>query len=173
MKRKVFYSFHYEPDNWRAGQVRKIGVIEGNQPATDNDWEMIKQGGYGAIEKWISNQMRGRSCTVVLVGAQTAGRQWINYEIIQSWNAGMGVVGIHIHGLKDINKRVSWKGPNPFDFIACLGTENSLSSIVKCYDPPGDDSKEIYGWIEKYLANVVEEAISIKEKNKWVYIRAY
>lgn len=31
-KRQVFYSFHYENDAWRAGQVRNIGVLEGNFP---------------------------------------------------------------------------------------------------------------------------------------------
>ena len=45
MTRRVFYSFHYEPDNWRAAQVRKIGSIEGNSPALDNDWETVKKGG--------------------------------------------------------------------------------------------------------------------------------
>jgi hypothetical protein len=27
--RKVFYSFHYMPDAWRASQVRNMGVVEG------------------------------------------------------------------------------------------------------------------------------------------------
>ena len=30
MARRVFYSFHYQPDNWRAAMVRNIGSIEGN-----------------------------------------------------------------------------------------------------------------------------------------------
>ena len=72
MARKVFYSFHYNPDNWRASQVRNIGAIEGNQPAKDNDWETITKGGDKAIEKWIADQMSGRSCVVVLIGAGTA-----------------------------------------------------------------------------------------------------
>lgn len=41
MARRVFYSFHYEPDNSRAAQVRNMGVVEGNKPASDNDWETI------------------------------------------------------------------------------------------------------------------------------------
>ena len=45
MKRRVFYSFHYSPDNWRAAQVRQIGSIEGNSPASDNDWEQGKKVG--------------------------------------------------------------------------------------------------------------------------------
>ena len=45
MARKVFFSFHYQPDCVRASQVRNIGVIEGNPTATDNDWETITRGG--------------------------------------------------------------------------------------------------------------------------------
>ena len=67
MARRVFCSFHYAPDNWRASQVRNIGVIEGNRPATDNDWESITRGGDKAIKRWIADQLSGRSCTVVLV----------------------------------------------------------------------------------------------------------
>lgn len=51
MKRRVFYSFHYDPDNWRAAQVRNIGSIEGNSPASDNDWETVTRGGDAAIKR--------------------------------------------------------------------------------------------------------------------------
>lgn len=36
-KRQVFYSFHFKNDSWRAGQVRNIGVVEGNTPVSSND----------------------------------------------------------------------------------------------------------------------------------------
>lgn len=83
MARQVFYSFHYKPDVMRVSQVRNIGSIEANRPAADNDWETVKSGKDVAIKRWISNQMKGRSCTVVLVGANTANRKWINYEIAE------------------------------------------------------------------------------------------
>jgi hypothetical protein len=83
MARKVFYSFHYKPDNSRAAQVRNIGVLEGNNPVSDNQWETITRGGDAAIERWIANQMQGRSCTIVLIGQNTANRKWINHEIIK------------------------------------------------------------------------------------------
>src|SRR5690349_5507067 len=94
MPRKCFYSFHYVPDNWRTSQVRNIGVIEGNAPASDNGWESVKKGGEAAIQKWIDLQLSGRSCAIVLIGSETAGRKWINYEIGKAWNEGKGVVGI-------------------------------------------------------------------------------
>lgn len=165
MPRRCFYSFHYKPDNSRAAQVRNIGAIDGNAPASDNDWETVTGGGAAAIKKWIEGQMKGRSCSVVLVGSNTADRKWINYEIIRSWDEGMGVVGIRIHGLKNLDGNVSAKGSNPFQFIGYGSTGKKLSSIVKCYDPAGSNSKERYAWISEHLANAVEEAVKIRKDN--------
>ena len=94
MGRRTFFSFHYDPDKWRVAQVRNIGVIEGNKPVSDNDWETVKRGGDKAIKKWIADQLKNRTCTIVLVGKNTADRKWINHEIKESWNAGKGVVSI-------------------------------------------------------------------------------
>ena len=165
MTRQVFYSFHYKPDAMRASQVRQIGVLEGNKPASDNDWEKVTGGGDPAIKKWIEGQMKGRSCTVVLVGQNTANRKWINHEIIESWNADMGVVGICIHGLRNTDGYIAKMGNNPFDYITFGDTKKKLSSIVKCYNPTGTNSKERYAWISKHLANAVEEAIKIRKAN--------
>src|SRR3989344_883643 len=117
-KRQVFYSFHYKPDCWRASTIRSVGAIEGNRPAPDNDWETISSNGDEAIKKWISEQMKYRSCTVVLVGNKTADRKWINHEIVKSWNNKMGVVGIYIHGIKNSQGYIAEKGDNPFDYIS-------------------------------------------------------
>lgn len=165
MARRCFYSFHYVPDSARASQVRNIGAIEGNRPATDNDWETITRGGDPAIERWIDDQMRGTSCTVVLVGTHTANRKWINREIVKTWNSGRGIVGIHVHGLKDLAGSIAAKGSNPFEFITLADTVTTLSTLVKCYDPPGGDSKARYAWIQEHLANAVEEAIAIRKRN--------
>lgn len=162
MTRRVFYSFHYEPDNWRAGTVRNIGTIEGNTPARDNDWEKVTKGGDSEIEKWINNQMEGRSCIVVLIGEKTAKRKWINYEIINGWNKGKGVVGIHIHKLLDKYGNSTNKGVNPFDHISFKNTGEKLSSKVKVYDPIGCDSKEVYKNISDNIGNWIEEALKIR-----------
>ncbi len=110
--------------------IRNIGAIEEHKPALDNSWETIKTSGEAAIKKWIANQMKGRSCTVVLVGTNTAGRKWINREIIKSWNDDIGVVGIHIHGLKNSDDKVSTKGKNPFASIYD-NTGKKLSSVCQ------------------------------------------
>lgn len=162
-KRQIFYSFHYEPDNWRAAKVRNIGAIEGNKPASDNDWEQVKKGGETAIKKWIKKQMEYKTCTVVLVGEKTASRKWIKYEIRNSWENNMGVVGIHIHGIEDRQDQTSTKGQIPFEFLS-FRNGKKLSDFVKCYDPAGKNSKEVYAWISKHLSNAVEEAINIRKQ---------
>lgn len=162
MERRVFYSFYYKEDNWRASQVRNMGVIEGNKPVSDNDWEQITRGGDEAIKRWINEQMNGTSCTIVLIGRNTAGREWIQYEIEKSWNDRKGLLGIYIHKLKDKNGNQSQKGRNPFDDFTMKRDNNKLSSIVKAYDPPYFDSKDVYNYIQNNIANWVEEAIKIR-----------
>lgn len=142
--------------------MRNIGVVAGNEPAKDNDWETVKRGGDAAIERWINEQMNGRTCTVVLIGAQTAGRKWINYEIIKSWNDGLGVVGLHIHGLQDSNGNLSAVGANPFYGITWPNGKR-MSEIVKTYNPVGVDSKAVYAWISYYLSAMIEEAVTIRQ----------
>jgi len=166
MARNCFYSFHYKPDCQRAAQIRQIRTIEGNKLASDNDWETITRGGNAAIERWIASQMKGKSCSIVLVGNNTASRKWINHEIIKSWDSGMGVVGIYIHGIKNLAGETSTKGNNPFDYITHGPTKQKLSSIVKCYSPGGATSKEKYAWIAQHLSNAVEEAIRIRKENR-------
>jgi hypothetical protein len=162
MARRIFYSFQYKPDNWRVSKIRNIGAIEGNKPATDNDWETVTGGGDAAIKKWIKDQMSGRSCAVVLIGQNTAGRKWINYEIVESWKKGMGVLGIHIHNITDSKGEQSSKGRNPFTGIK-IG-EKSLDSIVKNYDPHFSTSSYVYNHIANNIADWIDDAIAIRKK---------
>lgn len=162
MKRRVFYSFHFDQDNWRVSKVRNIGAIEENAPVSDNDWEKIKKGGDTAIQRWIDGQLDGKTCTVVLIGQNTAGRKWINYEIETSWNSGKGLLGIHIHRITDRLEQPSLKGANPFDTFTMKRDNAKLSSLAKVYDPPYATSSDVYGHIKRNLENWVEEAIKIR-----------
>lgn len=162
MARRVFTSFHYVPDNWRASQVRNMGKIEGNSVVSTNQWEEVTKGGNKAIEKWIDDNMSGKSCVIVLVGENTAGRKWIKYEIEKAWNEGRGVLGIHIHNLKNSNGDQASKGRNPFEDFSVNG--KNLSSIVKCYNPPFTTSTYVYDYIKENIENWIEEAIDIRNK---------
>lgn len=163
-KQRCFLSYHHQLDCWRAAQIRNIESVATNRPAIDEEWDAIKKAGDFAIKRWIDEQLVHRSCTVVLVGAQTANRRWINYEICRSWNEGMGVVGIRVHGLTDEHGANSDPGQNPFDYVAVTDTGEHLSSLVKLYDPPGATSFEKCRWLAFNLNAVVDEAIRIRQE---------
>lgn len=163
MAKRVFYSFHYVPDAWRVSQVRNIGTVEDNKPASDNDWETVKKGGEAEIKKWINNQLSGRSCAVVMIGEGTADRKWINYEIDKAWADGKGVFGIHIHKLKNSSGNQASKGSNPFDYCTVPGTTAKLSTKVKVYDPPGTDSKAAYDHIAANIEAWIDAAVAARK----------
>ena len=102
MSRKVFYSFHFDNDNWRAGQVRNMGVVEGNQPVSGNKWEEIKQS-EASIKRWIDDNLKDKSCLIVLIGEKTSERKWVKYEIERAWELGKAVCGIYIDRLENSN----------------------------------------------------------------------
>ncbi len=89
-KRQIFYSFHFDNDVMRVQQVRNMGTLEENKPVSVNEWEQVKKGGDATIEKWIDDNMKYRSCVVVLVGEETANRKWVKHEIKKAWNDGKG-----------------------------------------------------------------------------------
>jgi len=158
--RQVFYSFHFDNDVMRVQQIRNIGVIEDNKPVSANDWEEVKKKGKDAIEKWIDDNMKYRSCVVVLVGEETAKRQWVQYEIIKGWNDGKGVLGIYIHNIKCPRNGKCSQGSNPFDNVT-FKDGSKLSSVVKCYNPSSNDA---YSDIAKNLETWIEDAITTRSK---------
>ena len=116
MARRVFFSFHYQRDVWRANVVRKSNVVTGSAAAGFQDasiWEEAKKKGDAAIKALIDKGLEGTSVTVVLIGAKTAGRKYINYEIEQSIARGNGLLGIHIYNIEDKYGKTDTKGDVP------------------------------------------------------------
>lgn len=162
MARRVFFSFHYDNDNWRAAQIRNIGALEGNKEASSNEWEQVKRGGDQAIKRWIDGQMQGKSCVIVLVGRDTAMRKWIDYEISSGWNSGKAVFGIYVDNLLDRNGNTCYRGSNPFQHFTENGTNRSMASVVPVHDPFGFDSKGVYATISSSIAGWIEDALRIR-----------
>lgn len=112
----MFFSFHYERDSWRAAQVRNSGITRGVEQAGFADaasWEAIKRGGDLAIRRWIDKELNGTSVTVVLIGAETCDRKYVQYEIQQSEARGNGILGIYIHEIRNSVGLTDVPGPNP------------------------------------------------------------
>lgn len=155
MARRVYFSFHYDRDIRRVVQVRNSWVIRpGNetQPFLDAaEWEEVRRKSKPEIERWIDGQMWGTSVTVVLIGAETATREFVGYEIKRSCEEGKGMFGIWIHGLKDPQRGTDIRGQNPFDnwSITDNGVRRSLASIYPTYDWVLEDGyHNLASWIE-------------------------
>ena len=152
MARRVFFSFHYENDVWRANIVRNSWVMADAAGYVDAaDFEEVKTGGDVAIKRWIDEQLAGTSVTVVLIGAETSNREYIKYELERSYEKGNGMLGIYIYQLKDRFGNTSKQGSNLFGEIGkdVSGNPVYFSTHYPCYDWVADDGyNNLSAWIE-------------------------
>ena len=155
MVRRVFFSFHYQRDVWRASVVRKSWLTQDREDAGFWDaslWEEAKRRGDDAIRRMIDNALLGTSVTAVLIGTETYSRKWVKYEIEKSYEKGNGLLGLYIHGIKDQNGYTDRKGPNPFDslYTSRYGRVVRYSEIYRTYDWVNDDGYHNFGqWVER------------------------
>ena len=160
MKRPAFFSFHFDNDIWRANQVRNIGVVDGNQPVSGNEWEAIKRGGDRAIMNWIEGQFKYKQILIVLIGSETASRPWVLYEIRRAWELGKPLMGIRINALENEFGRQSREGQNPFEKI-WLNNGTLMSQWVPVFTPnPYGTSRDAYNDIRINMGDWVESAIA-------------
>jgi hypothetical protein len=153
----VFYSFHYDRDAWRVQQVMQMGAVEGQPLLNSQDWERIKRQGDQAIKNWIAQQMKYKTAVVVLVGAQTAARRWVKYEITEAWNDKRPLVGVRIHGLADNQGNASPPGSNPFAEVT-FKSGGSLADHVPLFTPTGSTTAAVYANIKANLPGWVARA---------------
>jgi hypothetical protein len=116
MARRVFFSFHYDNDIWRANQVRNANVVADPDTAgffDRSEYQEAKEAGTDGIARMILRHLKGTSVTVVLIGTETANRPWVKYEIEKSIEQKNGLLGIYIYHLKDQNGKTSPPGTKP------------------------------------------------------------
>lgn len=116
MARRVFFSFHFDDDIWRANQVRNANVVAGADVAgffDHSEYEEAQKTGDEGIKRMINRHLKDTSVTVVLIGTNTASRRWVKYEIAQSIAQKNGLLGIYIHHLKNQDGETSNRGPKP------------------------------------------------------------
>jgi hypothetical protein len=117
MARRVFFSFHYERDVWRASVVRNSWVTKPDRESAGffdaGIWEEAKKKGDAAIKKLIDDALVGTTVTAVLIGAETSTRTYVKYEVDRSLARGNGLLGIRIHNVKDKDGKVDIWGPSP------------------------------------------------------------
>lgn len=140
MARRTFFSFHYELDVQRASVVRKSSVTKPGITAEWIDaslWEEAKGKSKKAIQELVDDALNGTSVTAVLIGSQTASRDWVQYEIDQSIARDNGLLGIYIHNVPGWDGKTAPKGANP------------LPPGYRTYDWVNDDGYNHLGtWVD-------------------------
>ena len=152
-KTPVFFSFYYNDDAMRLQQIRNMGAIEGQPIVSAQDWEAVKARGKPAVERWIDEQMKYKRCIIVLAGANTYWRPWVQYEIQKAHNDNKKMFGIYIHNLRCPNTGTCARGQNPFAQLQ-LNAYQKLSDRYPCHDPSSFDTyNEISRNLESWIAN--------------------
>ena len=155
MARHVFFTFHYQRDIMRVNTIRHHGMTKNNLEESgyiDHSlWEKSKLQGKSALKKLIDDGLAGSSVTAVLIGRETAGREWVDYEIEQSHTRRNGLIGIYINKIKNTDGVIDARGRNPLDdwTITQNGKAVAFSSIYPTYDWIDDDGYNNFGkWVE-------------------------
>jgi hypothetical protein len=155
MARKVFFSFHYDRDVRRIQQVRNSWVVRAKgeaQPFYDKAaFEEAKKRA-GGIEKWIEDQLKDTSVTVVLFGKETWQREWVRHELKRSYELGKGILAIDIHNVKDPVVGTDAQGDNPLSYVT-VRTPGGVATLkqlnYRTYDWVNNDGfNNIASWIE-------------------------
>ena len=157
MAKNVFYSFHYANDINRVMVVRNRWITQGGQTISGvidrADFESIQRQGDKAVHKWIDSQLQGTSVTVVLIGAETLKRPFVQYEICESIGRGNAVIGVYINGIKDMRSGITSSRCNPHTIIGHYENNSPAYFDEICdaiYDYSADDGYTNLGsWVEK------------------------
>jgi hypothetical protein len=103
------------------------------QPFLDKaQWEQMQRSGQTNISSWIDGQMTGTSVTVVLIGPETLGRKWVQYEIDKSLALGKGLLGVTLENIRQSNQS--------------LDTWNRYTAYGPFQQP--QQTHNIYSWIQ-------------------------
>ncbi|MES5482118.1 TIR domain-containing protein [Bradyrhizobium sp. INPA03-11B] len=143
MAPKIFFSFSYH-DLWRVNVVRNSAVLDGICLAGFHDpsnWEETMGRGDAAVKALIDDALKATAATVVLIGARTADRAYISYEIERSVELGHALLGVRINRIRDESGRSDPAGHVP----AAL-----LRANAPIYDY---EFGRLGGWIEKAQGN--------------------
>jgi hypothetical protein len=147
VRRKVFVSYHHGLDQAFYNALSQT-MHDRLQLFTDNSLERhIDSADHSYIMRRIrENHLHGSSCTIVLCGAQTSLRKYVDWEIEASLRQMMGLVGVWLPSLPrspnggtikparlqdNINTKyaewISWSDiiTNPSNLVAAIEKANS------------------------------------------------
>lgn len=130
MSRRTFFSFHYQPDVWRAWNVRNSRRVKPDSKEEgfldSSVFEASKKEGDENLKKFLREGLKYSSVTCVLAGTSTWARRWVRYEIVRSILKGNGLFTVDIHNVENTEGKGSEKGANP---LAQIGVYRSNGGV--------------------------------------------
>lgn len=100
VRRKIFVSYHHRGDQYYYDEFSRA-FHNDLEVITDNSLERrIDSADHGYIMRRIRDfHLHGSSCTIVLCGADTWRRKYVDWEIRASLDQAMGLVGVWLPSL--------------------------------------------------------------------------
>lgn len=123
IKRRVFFSFHYQNDIWRVNQIRQSWRYQHEQQREAAGffdaslWERAKRTSPDSLKSLIRDGIANTSVTCVLAGAETYQRRWVRYEIARSIVKGNGLFTVRISNILDQKSARSIAGDDPLSHM--------------------------------------------------------
>lgn len=129
MAKRVFFAFHYQDViDFRANVIRNHWLTKDDREDAGffdaSIWEKAKKTGALALKRLINSGLENTSVTTVLIGSRTYERRWVIYEIMKSMQRGNKLFGVHINGIPDKDKKRKVFGPNPFDYLGYMYSDD-------------------------------------------------
>lgn len=96
-KRKVFISYHHAGAQWYCDTLGEL-ITDVFNIATDRsiDRAIDSDNAEYVMRRIRENHISGTSCTIVLVGPETYGRKYIDWEIKATLDKKHGLLGINL-----------------------------------------------------------------------------
>jgi hypothetical protein len=134
MARRTFFSFHYKPDVTRANVVKNCWVTKDREDAgffNSSAFEKAKRTNDDTLKAFLNREIDGSSVMCALVGAETASRRWVRYEIQTGIWEAKGLLAIRINTIRDFNQQTTAAGTNPFDVLGVYVEERRVKLIER------------------------------------------
>ena len=143
---RVFFSFAYTEDHHRAKTIMEQYLVHPNTSATgfieDGEIDRMCEEGLVRVYQWIEGEVSKADVVVVLIGHNTAGKHFVEYEIAQAQKNAKPIIGIFIEGLPDQNGQLNPKG------------RSSLFPVFPLYDYIKDQgANDLPLWLQKAKEN--------------------
>lgn len=134
MARRTFFSFHYNNDVQRAQVVKQSWLTKDREDAGFFDasaMEKAKRTDSDALRAFLVKQMEGSSVVCALVGAETALRPWVRFEIMRGIWDERGLLAVRIHTIRNFQQQITTAGANPLDLLGVHVESTSTGKSVK------------------------------------------